>query len=63
MPLQQPLYGDGTLGFADDEAKLETLRPLNPYCFSKHLVDLWMKRGGVLNPGRWTEVFQCVWSQ
>jgi ADP-L-glycero-D-manno-heptose 6-epimerase len=42
-------YGDGTLGFADDEAALESLRPLNMYGFSKHLVDLWMKREGVLN--------------
>lgn len=42
-------YGDGTLGFDDDEAKLEALRPLNPYAFSKHLTDLWMKREGVLH--------------
>lgn len=42
-------YGDGALGFQDDEAKLETLRPMNPYAFSKQLVDLWMKREGVLN--------------
>ena len=41
-------YGDGSLGFDDDEAKLETLRPLNMYAFSKQLVDLWMKREGVL---------------
>lgn len=42
-------YGDGTLGFEDDESKIETLRPMNPYAFSKQLVDLWMKREGVLN--------------
>lgn len=41
-------YGDGTLGFNDDEAALTSLRPLNPYGFSKHLVDLWMQRQGVL---------------
>lgn len=41
-------YGDGSLGFQDDEAALETLQPMNPYAFSKHLVDLWMKRQGVL---------------
>lgn len=41
-------YGDGSLGFSDDEAKLETLRPINMYAFSKHLVDLWMKREGAL---------------
>ena len=42
-------YGDGSLGFSDDESQLETLRPLNMYAFSKQLVDLWMKREGVLN--------------
>ena len=41
-------YGDGSLGFNDDESTLENLRPLNPYAFSKQLVDLWMKREGVL---------------
>jgi ADP-L-glycero-D-manno-heptose 6-epimerase len=41
-------YGDGSLGFADDESCLEELRPLNPYGFSKHLADLWMKREGIL---------------
>ena len=42
-------YGDGSLGFSDDENGLEALRPLNMYGFSKHLVDLWMQREGVLN--------------
>lgn len=42
-------YGDGSLGFSDDENRLEELRPLNMYGFSKHLVDLWMKREGVMN--------------
>ncbi len=41
-------YGDGSLGFSDDEAAIEELRPLNMYGYSKHLVDLWMKRQGVL---------------
>ncbi len=41
-------YGDGALGFSDDEAKIESLRPLNMYAFSKQLVDLWMKRENVL---------------
>ncbi len=41
-------YGDGTKGFQDDEATLEELRPINPYAFSKQLVDLWMKRTGAL---------------
>lgn len=41
-------YGDGTVGFSDDEATIESLQPMNPYAFSKQLVDLWMKREGVL---------------
>ncbi len=41
-------YGDGTLGFSDDEDAIEELRPLNMYAFSKQLVDLWMKRQGAL---------------
>jgi ADP-L-glycero-D-manno-heptose 6-epimerase len=34
-------YGDGSTGFVDDEspAALARLRPLNPYGWSKHLVD------------------------
>lgn len=34
-------YGDGSAGFADDEspAALARLRPLNPYGWSKHIVD------------------------
>jgi ADP-L-glycero-D-manno-heptose 6-epimerase len=34
-------YGDGTQGFEDDAslAYLNTLRPLNPYGWSKHIVD------------------------
>lgn len=42
-------YGNGSLGFTDDESQIEKLRPLNLYAFSKQLVDLWMKREGVLN--------------
>ncbi len=42
-------YGDGSLGFSDDEAMLESLRPINMYAFSKHLVDLWMKKQNVLD--------------
>jgi len=34
-------YGDGALGFDDDENKLETLRPLNMYGYSKQMFDLW----------------------
>lgn len=42
-------YGDGFLGFDDDENKLETLRPLNMYGYSKQLFDLWAKKNGVFN--------------
>jgi ADP-L-glycero-D-manno-heptose 6-epimerase len=41
-------YGNGESGFSDDEDRLEELRPINMYAYSKHLVDLWMKRQGVL---------------
>jgi ADP-L-glycero-D-manno-heptose 6-epimerase len=41
-------YGDGSQGFKDDEEKLETLKPLNPYGYSKQLFDLWTKRNGLL---------------
>lgn len=42
-------YGDGSNGYNDDEAKLETLRPLNMYGYSKHLFDTWIKRNGLIN--------------
>jgi ADP-L-glycero-D-manno-heptose 6-epimerase len=41
-------YGDGENGFADDESELETLKPLNPYGYSKQLFDLWAKRNCLL---------------
>jgi ADP-L-glycero-D-manno-heptose 6-epimerase len=34
-------YGEAEAGFSDDLEKLETLRPLNIYGYSKHLFDLW----------------------
>ena len=40
-------YGDGALGFDDDESKIETLRPLNMYGYSKQLFDLWAKRNSI----------------
>ena len=42
-------YGDGANGYEDDETKLETLRPLNAYGYSKHLFDLYAKRNGYFN--------------
>lgn len=42
-------YGDGTLGFVDDEDSLESLRPLNMYGYSKQYFDLWAKRRGMFD--------------
>ncbi len=42
-------YGDGSVGYNDDESKLDTLRPLNMYGYSKHLFDTWIKRNGLLD--------------
>ncbi|MBE6357208.1 MAG: ADP-glyceromanno-heptose 6-epimerase [Lentisphaerae bacterium] len=42
-------YGDGSQGYDDDESKIENLRPLNMYGYSKQLFDLWAKRRGMLN--------------
>ncbi len=42
-------YGDGSQGFSDDEDKLEILKPLNPYGYSKQVFDLWAKRNGLLD--------------
>jgi len=40
-------YGDGAQGMSD-EARLETLRPLNMYGYSKQMFDQWAQRQGVL---------------
>ncbi|MGO8718425.1 MAG: ADP-glyceromanno-heptose 6-epimerase [Acidobacteriaceae bacterium] len=37
-------YGDGSHGYSDDVAELPTLRPLNMYGYSKHMVDLWARK-------------------
>jgi ADP-L-glycero-D-manno-heptose 6-epimerase len=42
-------YGDGSLGFDDEENKLGTLRPLNMYGYSKQLFDQWSERNGAFN--------------
>jgi len=42
-------YGDGAAGMDDDDTKLDTLRPLIMYGYSKHLFDLHAKRAGFLN--------------
>ena len=40
-------YGDGSNGYEDNEKELNSLRPLNMYGYSKHLVDLWLYRMGM----------------
>ncbi|BDV01725.1 ADP-L-glycero-D-manno-heptose-6-epimerase [Thermodesulfomicrobium sp. WS] len=42
-------YGDGGLGFEDDDALLDRLSPLNMYGYSKHLFDLWVREEGLLD--------------
>jgi ADP-L-glycero-D-manno-heptose 6-epimerase len=42
-------YGDGTLGYNDDEAELRKLQPMNMYGYSKHAFDLKAQREGWLN--------------
>ena len=42
-------YGDGEAGMEDNESKLDSLRPLNMYGYSKHLFDLHAKRLDFLN--------------
>lgn len=49
-------YGDGTLGYDDDEARIPELRPLNPYGESKQQFDLFAlaeERAG-RRPPAWT---------
>ncbi|MEZ4685674.1 MAG: ADP-glyceromanno-heptose 6-epimerase [Bacteroidia bacterium] len=36
-------YGDGSLGFDDDESRIHELAPLNPYGKSKQDFDLWVQ--------------------
>ncbi|OGV47859.1 MAG: ADP-glyceromanno-heptose 6-epimerase [Lentisphaerae bacterium GWF2_44_16] len=40
-------YGDGSMGYSDDEASIEKLRPLNIYGYSKQIFDLWALRKGL----------------
>jgi ADP-L-glycero-D-manno-heptose 6-epimerase len=41
-------YGDGSLGFNDDEKQMYKLRPLNMYGYSKNLFDCWAEEAGLL---------------
>jgi ADP-L-glycero-D-manno-heptose 6-epimerase len=42
-------YGDGSLGFVDAHEELHSLKPLNPYGYSKHLFDLWALEHGCID--------------
>ncbi len=42
-------YGNGKMGFSDDENLLDTLKPINMYGYSKHLFDLWAKNQNILD--------------
>lgn len=41
-------YGDGEQRFVDDESRIEALKPLNMYGYSKQMFDLWCRRKGLL---------------
>jgi ADP-L-glycero-D-manno-heptose 6-epimerase len=40
-------YGDGQMGYSDEDAHTTKLRPLNMYGYSKHLFDLWALKNGL----------------
>jgi ADP-L-glycero-D-manno-heptose 6-epimerase len=42
-------YGDGAQGMLDDESRIELLRPLNAYGYSKQIFDLHAKKRGYLS--------------
>ena len=42
-------YGDGSLGYSDDDDATPTLKPLNMYGYSKHMFDLWALRNELLD--------------
>ncbi len=42
-------YGDGSGGFQDDESRIDSLRPLNMYGYSKQMFDQWALRRGLLD--------------
>ena len=41
-------YGEAETGFKDDLGKIDILKPLNMYGYSKQLFDLWAQRAGLL---------------
>ncbi|MCB1138551.1 MAG: ADP-glyceromanno-heptose 6-epimerase [Leptospiraceae bacterium] len=43
-------YGDGEHGFDDNIATIDSLRPLNPYGYSKQIFDQWLRSNGGFKP-------------
>lgn len=53
-------YGDGALGYNDDEDSLDVLCPLNMYGYSKQMFDQWVRKNGLfrnLTGLKFTNVF------
>ena len=42
-------YGDGSLGYSDEESGISLFRPLNMYGYSKQLFDVWAGREGLFD--------------
>ncbi len=42
-------YGDGALGYSDEDSATANLQPLNMYGYSKHLFDLWAIQSGAID--------------
>lgn len=42
-------YGNGNMGYLDNENELEKLRPMNMYGYSKQMFDLWIKNNDLLS--------------
>ena len=42
-------YGDGSLGYSDEESRIPLCRPLNMYGYSKQLFDHWAAREGLFD--------------
>ena len=55
-------YGDGSNGYNDQDVDIEKYRPLNPYGYSKHLFDLYVKKNNGFNKTiglKFSNVFGC----
>ncbi|MFH1837250.1 MAG: ADP-glyceromanno-heptose 6-epimerase [Candidatus Omnitrophota bacterium] len=42
-------YGDGSEGYSDNTDRMEELKPLNMYGYSKHLFDMWVLNRGLID--------------